>query len=101
MTELASQEVKATATTILLSSQSAVLRGLNQTGETMMTKGKITHTRRAMSAEAKMSVKYANICMLVRTKIRPLRQRASYEGEGDQSLSDRWVSSLHTNGVRD
>lgn len=83
MTVLASQEVKATATTILLSSQSAVLRALIQTGETMMTKGTIAHTRRAMSAEAKISVKYAKICMLVRTKIRPLGQRASYEGEDD------------------
>jgi hypothetical protein len=58
----------------------------------------ITHTRSAMSAEAEMRIKYANICMLVRKNVKSLGQRASYEGKDYQSLNGNSVSSLHTNG---
>jgi len=76
-----------------------VLRELFQTGETTPRKRAITHTRRAMSADAKMSVKYANVYMLVRTKIRSLEQRASYEDHDDHYLNDNSIFTFYTNGV--
>ena len=95
---LANQEAKATAVTILLCSQSAMLRSRIQTDETRTpTMRAITHTRSAMSAEAKTSIKYANIYILVRTKVRSSGQRVSYEGKDYQSLNGDSVSSSHTN----
>jgi hypothetical protein len=85
--------------TILLCSQSAALRARIQTDETTTPIMRaITHTRSAMSAEAEMRIKYANICMLVRKNVKSLGQRASYEGKDYQSLNGNSVSSLHTNG---
>ena len=66
----------ADAMTILLCSQSAVIRSRIQTDETRTpTMRAITHTRSAMSAEAKTSIKYANIYILVRTKVRSSGQQ--------------------------
>jgi hypothetical protein len=95
---LASQEGKATATMILLCSQSAVLRVLIQIGEMMSTMSEITYTRRATSAVANMSVEYADICILLRTKMKSVGQLASYEGRDDHSLNDNSVPSYHMNG---
>ena len=90
---LASQEGKAIAMMILLCSQSAVLRVPIQIGETMPTMREITYTRRATSAVANMSIEYANICTLLRTKMKSVGQLASYEGQDDHSLNDNSVPS--------
>ena len=66
----------ADAMTILLCSQSAVIRSRIQTDERRTpTMRAITHTRSAMSAEAKTIITHANIYILVRTKVRSSGQQ--------------------------